>query len=119
MNEFVRLIIIWLISTVAVYAAASFVPGISVNNFTTALIVALILGLLNAVIRPILVFFSFPLVALTLGLFLLVINAFMLKVAAYFISGFRIEGFLPAILGSIVISVVTWVLGLILGASKG
>jgi putative membrane protein len=112
-----RLAVSWLINTVGVYLAATFVTGISVTGLGSALIAALVIGLLNAVLKPILIFFSIPFIALTLGLFLLVINAFLLFVASYFVSGFRVDGFLPALIGSIVISLISWILGMFLLSS--
>jgi putative membrane protein len=119
MNSLVRLLIVWLINAVAVYVTATIVPGIYASNFTAVLITALVLGLLNAIVRPILVFFSFPLVAITLGLFLLVINALMLYATAYFVSGFRVDGFIPAVIGSLAISIISWILSTILSVKKG
>lgn len=109
-----RLAASWLINTVAVYLAATFVSGISITGLGAALIAALVIGLLNALLKPILIFFSIPFIALTLGLFLFVINAFLLFVASYFVSGFRVDGFMPALFGSIVISLVSWILGMVL-----
>ncbi|MGQ9805015.1 MAG: phage holin family protein [Chlorobiales bacterium] len=114
MTFFTRLLIAWLINAVAVYSAATFIDGISINGLGTALLAALVIGLLNAIVKPILVLFSIPFIALTLGLFLLVINAFLLMIAAYFVADFRVDGFGTAVLGSIVITIVSWLLGMIL-----
>jgi putative membrane protein len=114
MTFFTRLLVTWLIDAVAVYAAATFIDGISVKGIGTTLIAALVIGLLNAIVKPILVLFSIPFIALTLGLFLLVINAFLLMIAAYFVADFRVDGFGTAVLGSIVITLVSWLLGMIL-----
>lgn len=114
MTFFTRLLITWLIDAVAVYVAATFIDGISVKGISTTLLAALVIGLLNAIVKPILVLFSIPFIALTLGLFLLVINAFLLMIAAYFVADFRVDGFGTAVLGSIVITIVSWLLGMIL-----
>jgi putative membrane protein len=83
---------------------------IRVDGFLAALVAAFLLGIVNAVLRPILVFLTFPITLLTLGLFLLVINGLMLWLVAFFVKGFHVEGFWGAIFGSILISVVSWVL---------
>jgi putative membrane protein len=113
-----RIIFKWLASAGAIYAAAYVVPGISFQGFGTALIVALVLGLINAVLKPLLVLISFPFIILSLGLLLLVINAAMLKLAAGLLDGFAIDGWIPAILGSIVITLVSMVANAVLDESK-
>ncbi len=104
------ILIQWLINAVAVYATAHILDGIHLKSFGAAILVALVLGLVNAVVRPVLVFFSIPFIIVTLGLFLLVINAFLLQFAAILVSGFSIDSFGWAIAGSVVISVISWVL---------
>jgi putative membrane protein len=106
----------WLANAAAVYATAYLVPGIHVNGFVAALIVALVLGLINITVKPILKLLSTPFILLTLGLFLLVINAVALLLADYFVDGLTIDGFLPAVIGSVVISIVSWIVGKILNA---
>jgi putative membrane protein len=102
------LIIRILISAVAVYVASLFVPGVTVTGGVgTYLIVAIVLGLLNAFIKPILTILTIPITVLTLGLFLLVINVLMVYLAASLVSGFAVSGFIAALLFSIVVSVVT------------
>jgi putative membrane protein len=100
------LLLKWLVSAIAVYAAASFVPGITLPSFGRAMIVAVVLGLLNAILRPILVLLTLPITILTLGLFLIVINALMLMLAGELVKNFEVAGFGAALLGSLVISVV-------------
>lgn len=104
------LLLVWLINAFAVYATASLLGGIYVKSFWAALIVALVLGLINAVVKPILVFFSIPFIIVTLGLFLLIINALMLMLAAALVDGFSVASFWWAVLGSLVISLVSWML---------
>ena len=102
------LIIRILISAVAVYVASMFVPGVTVTGgIGTYLIVAIVLGLLNAFIKPILTVLTIPITILTLGLFLLVINVLMVYLAASLVSGFAVSGFFAALLFSIVVSIVT------------
>ena len=102
------LIIRILISAVAVYVASLFIPGISVTGGAgTYLIVAIVLGLLNAFIKPILTVLTIPITILTLGLFLLVINVLMVYLTDYLVSGFAVSGFISALLFSLVVSLVT------------
>jgi putative membrane protein len=115
----VKLILRWLITAAAVWAAAHFVPGIHYGGgFKTLLAVALVFGLVNALIRPIIKGLACGLIVLTLGLAIFVINALMLLLTGYITSQFgytfKVDGFVPALLGSIVISLVSWVLSVIL-----
>ncbi len=105
-----HILIQWLINAIAVYATAHILDGIHLKSFGAAVLVALVLGLVNAVVRPVLVFFSFPFIIVTLGLFLLVINALLLQFAASLVGGFSIDSFGWAIAGSIVISAISWIL---------
>ena len=98
----------WLVITVAILLASQFVPGIQVDTLSTAIIAACVLGLINVFIRPIVVLLTLPLSILTLGLFYFFINAFLLKLVAYFVSGFVVRDFFSAFFGSLIISVVTW-----------
>jgi putative membrane protein len=108
----------WLINAVALYLAVQLVPGIeATERWQTFAIVALIFGLVNALIRPILQFFTCPLIILTLGLFTLVINALMLLLTGWlakqFGVGFTVEGFGPAFLGALVVSIVSLALTMV------
>ncbi|MFC5410917.1 phage holin family protein [Larkinella bovis] len=109
------LIIRILISAVAVLVASYLIPGVGVDGFGTALIVAIVLGLLNAFLKPILVFLTIPITILTLGLFYLVINVLMVYLTDYLVGGFRVDGFIAALLFSIVVSIVTWLIDSIIG----
>jgi putative membrane protein len=106
----VRLLLHWVISAVALYIVAYFVPGISVSGPVAALIAALVIGFVNATLGLLLKILTFPLTILTLGLFWFVINALMLKLAAMFVPGFYVRGFLPALIGAILLSVVSSIL---------
>lgn len=108
MNLLIRL----LLTTILVVVIANFLPGISVDSIKTALIVAVVLALLNTFLKPILVFFTLPVTVLTLGLFLLVINAVMILICDYLIDGFNVNSFMSALLFSIVLSVCQWILNL-------
>ncbi len=94
----------------AVLLAAYVVPGFSVANFYTGAIVALVLGVLNITIKPILLVLTLPLNLVTLGLFTFVINAFLIWFAALFVPGFTVNGFVPALLGGLIVAVVGWAL---------
>lgn len=91
-------------TTVIIIFAAYLVPGVSINNFTSALLAAIAISFLNAVIKPILVLLTIPITFLTLGLFLLVINTIIILMADYLIDGFEVSGFWPALIFSILLS---------------
>lgn len=100
-----------LINVVAILIIAHIAPNlIRVDGFLAALIAAILLGIVNTIIRPILVILTFPLTLLTFGLFLLVINALMLWLVSALLSGFHVNGFWGALFGSILISIVSWLL---------
>ena len=92
---------------------AKVVPGIVVRNFGDALIATIVIALLDVTIKPILKFLAFPLTVITLGLFLLVINAFLLILASMLTPGFRVRGFLNALIGSLLLTILTWLLHLV------
>lgn len=106
----IHLIVSWLVSAFALWLVARIVPGIEVENFRAAMIAAAIIAVVNTIIGPILRFLTFPITFLTLGLFLLVINAVLLMLAAALAPGFRVRGFLNALIGSVVLTVLTWIL---------
>jgi putative membrane protein len=98
----IRLLLVWLINTVALVAVAYLMPSIQVSSFGAALVAALVLGLINAVVRPLLVLLTLPVTLLTLGLFLFVINALMFWAAASVLDGFGVTGFVAALIGSLI-----------------
>jgi len=104
------LIVHWLLSALSLLIVAHLVPGFEVRSFGTALLAAVVIGLVNATLGFILKVFTLPLTILTLGLFLIVINALMLAVAAMLVPGFTIHSFGAALLGTIVLSVVSFIL---------
>lgn len=106
-----KLIINTLITAVALLIAAQFVPGFTITQFSTAVIAAIVLGLVNAIIRPIMLLLTLPVNIVTLGLFTLIVNALMFLLAASIVSGFAITGLIPALIGSIVVSLVSSLLG--------
>lgn len=97
----------WLLTATALLITAYVVPGIEIADIQTALVATVILGIANAVVKPLLVFFTLPFTILTLGGFLLVVNGITLGLVGYFTPGVTIHGFLPAIIGSIVLSFVS------------
>jgi len=110
-----RLLVRWLVSAVALMIVAYFVPGFKVNGFIGALIAAAVIGFINATLGLLLKILTFPLTIVTLGLFLIVINAVMLRVAAYFVPWFEVRGWKPAFLGAILLSIIStflhWLVG--------
>ncbi len=102
-----RLLLHWLLTAVAVWFTAWLLPGINVDSFSSALWASLALGFLNAIVRPILQFLSLPLIFITVGLFMLVINALMLFFVEELVPGFHVEGFWSAVLGALIISIVS------------
>ena len=107
---FTHWLIGWLLSALALYLMAQLVPGIEIRGFGTALIATIIIGLADLILGPILVFLTFPITFLTLGLFLIVIKGFLLKLASMFTPGFRVNGCLPAILGAVVLAILSTIL---------
>lgn len=110
MNLLIRLII----STLAVVAASKLVPGVFVDSWTTAAVVAIVLGILNTFLKPLLQILALPITILTLGLFYFVINVLIIYLATYLVSGFEISGFISALLFGFVVSVVSAILGMFL-----
>jgi len=102
------LIVSWIVNAVALLALPYVMPSIEVQSFYTALVVALILGFLNAIIRPVLVLLTLPITVLTLGIFILVINALLFWFVASFVEGFVVGGFWSAFFGAIVYSLISW-----------
>lgn len=104
-----RAILQVLANAAGIYLAAEFIPGIQYTGSLTYLLLAgLVLGLINLLVKPIVSFFSFPLVVLTLGLFYLVINGLMLYFAAFLLEGLQVDGCLAAILGGTLIALLNW-----------
>ncbi len=105
-----NLLLRFLLNAVGLWLAARFVDGITLSDeITSILFVALIFGLVNAIVRPIALVLSLPALFLSLGLFILVINAAMLGVTAWLTDALTVDGFVPAVLGAVVVSVISWV----------
>jgi putative membrane protein len=103
-----RILLKVLITALALIAVAYLLPGVSVTGPYVALIVAVLLGILNLVIRPVLILFTLPINILTLGLFTFVINGFLFWFVATFVEGFAVERFTTAVLGALIVSLVSW-----------
>ena len=110
----IRLLLVWVINAVALLALPYVFSGIHVASFTNAMVAALVLGLINALIRPILILLTLPATILTLGLFIFVINGLLFWWVGSFISGFHVNGFWAGVFGAIVYSVISWVLSALL-----
>lgn len=104
-----------LLTALAAFLAAKLTPGVNITSYWTAIILAIVLALLDVFVKPVLQFISIPVTVLTLGLFLLVINALIIMLASWIISSFQVSGFWSALLYSIIFSVISWVIGLIFG----
>ena len=109
----------WVITTVAVMVASSIIHGIRYDSVASLIGAALLLGILNAFLRPILLILSAPLILLTLGLFILVVNGLMLLIVPSIVIGFHVDTFASAFWGAIVISIVSWILSAFFRGSDG
>ena len=105
-----ELIIVWILNALSLLAVTYFVPNIHVANFTTALIAALLIGLVNMLIKPILLLLTLPITILTLGLFIFVINGLLFYAVGNFLQGFEVKTFTSGIVGAVVYSLLSWLL---------
>lgn len=105
----------WVVNALAIYITTRIVKGIDVSGFGPALIGALILGVVNATLKPLLIVLTLPINLLSLGLFTFVINGLMLMAVSSLVSGFEVDGLLAAIIGSIVISIFSYLIGGVVG----
>lgn len=115
----VAFLIRWFITTLAVFVAAFMINGIQYDSFAALLGASLLLGIINAFVRPILLLLSFPFILVTMGLFIFVINALLLRLVSAMIPSFHVEGFWSAFFGAILISLVSWILSAFFRASDG
>jgi putative membrane protein len=109
-----RLLLVWLVNALALLALPYVFPWVKVDSFTAALIAALALGLINALVRPVLILLTLPATLLTLGLFIFVINGLLFWWVGSFVEGFHVGGFWSAMFGAIVYSLISWVLSSLL-----
>ncbi len=107
-----------LISTLAILAASYLITGIKISDFKTALIVAVVLAVLNTLVKPILILFTIPVTIFTLGLFLLVINGAIIMIASYAVEGFKVDTLFNAILFSIIVWIINMVLQAVFNTKK-
>ncbi len=105
-----RLLLIWILNAMALIAVANFVPGIHVDGFTAALVAAFLLGLVNTLIRPLLLLLTLPVTLVTLGLFIFVINGMLFWLVGSVLRGFIVDSFWHGILGALLYSLFTWAL---------
>lgn len=112
-------VIRWLVTTIAVLVAAHLIPGISYDGWGALLGASLLLGIINAFVRPILLLLSLPWIILTMGLFIFVINALVLLLVSTIVPAFQVAGFWSAFFGAIIISLVSWILSLFFRGSDG
>ena len=106
----------WLLSAAALLAVAYLYPGVVVTSFTAALIAAAVLGILNTIVKPLLVLLTLPVTIITLGLFIFVINALMFWAAASLLDGLKVNGFLAALIGSLIYSALQLAIEFVLGS---
>ena len=109
-----RILLTWLINALALFALPFLMSSVTVTNFFSAIIAALVLGLVNTLIRPLLVLLTLPFTVLSLGLFILVINALLFWVVTHFVDGIAVTGFVSAFIASILYSIISWALSTLL-----
>ena len=114
-----RLLLTWLINAAALFALPYLMSSVTVTNVGAALVAALVLGLVNTLIRPILVLLTSPVTVLSLGLFILVINALLFWGVAQLVDGFHVTGFLSAFIAAILYSIISWALSTLLLKKDG
>lgn len=113
-----RILLRWAASAAALLLVAYLLPGITVASFPTALFAAVVIGLVNGVIGPVVRFFAVPLTVFTLGLFSLVISAALFGLAAYLVPGFEADGFVSALVGAVLYGLISWALQTAIGVKK-
>jgi putative membrane protein len=113
-----EMLIKWIVNSTALLIVAHIVSGVIIDDWVTVFIAALVLGLLNAFLRPILIFLTLPVTVLSLGLFTLFINAFLFYLAAHLVRGFHVTGYWQAFVAALVFSVVSFLLNVVLGSER-
>lgn len=114
-----RLLLLWLLNALALLAVTYLLPSIQVSSFGSALIAALALGFINTLVRPILALLTLPITILTLGVFYLVLNGLLFWLASALIPGFRVDGFVAALVGATLYGVIAWALSALIPNKKG
>ena len=113
-----RFLLVWILDALALLIVAYLFPGVQVDDWKAAAIAVLVFGLVNALVKPILIILTLPVTVVTLGLFLLVINALLFWGVAYVVPGFAVSGFWAALLGAVLYSLIAWALAAILPGRK-
>jgi len=113
-----ELLVKWLVNSTALLVVAHIVSGVVIDDWVTVFVAALVLGFLNAFLRPVLIFLTLPVSVLSLGLFTLFINAFLFYLAAHLVRGFHVTGYWRAFVAALVFSIVSFLLNLVLGAER-
>ncbi len=111
-----ELLLKWLVNTIALFVVVHVVAGVSVERWQTMIVAALVIGLLNAFLRPFIIFLTLPVTILTLGLFTLVVNGLMFSLAAWLVKGFHVAGFASAFVAALVFSIVSFLLNLLINS---
>jgi putative membrane protein len=115
-----RLLLLWILNAVALLAVTYLLPAhIQVSGFGTALAAALVLGLINTLLRPVLTLLTLPITLLTLGLFYLVLNGLLFWLASALLPGFEVRGFVSALIGAILYGLIAWALSALIPSAKG
>jgi putative membrane protein len=109
-----RLLLTWLINALALFALPFLMSSVQISNFGAAIVAALVLGLVNTLIRPVLVLLTLPVTVLSLGLFILVINALLFWAVTHMVNGIAVSGFVSAFIASILYSIISWALSTLL-----
>ena len=109
-----RLLLVWILNAIALLAVAYLYPGVQVEDWKAAAVAALVLGLVNTLVKPVLVILTLPVTIVTLGLFLLVLNALLFWAVASMVAGFHVNGFWAALLGALLYSVIGWLLSMLI-----
>lgn len=118
-NSAMRLVVVWLINALALLALPYVFPWVKVDSLVAALVAALALGLINTLLRPLLILLTLPATVLTLGLFIFVINGLLFWWVGSFVDGFHVSGFWSAVFGAIVYSLISWLLSALLPRHRG
>jgi putative membrane protein len=113
------IVIRWLITTLAIMAVPYVISGVQVKGFFSALLASAILGILNALVRPLLIILTLPLTIVTIGLFIFVINALLFQFAAALVPGMHVDSFWSALLASLIVSIVSWLLNSMIAGGAG
>jgi putative membrane protein len=113
-----RVLLVWILNAVALYLVTLIVPGVSVRDYLTAFVAAIVLSFINTIVKPVLILLTLPVTVLTLGLFLFVINALLFWLVGSVLPGFEVAGFWSALGGAIVYSILAWLFSLLLPANQ-